>query len=612
MLQLREDDVDGVRPARRLGDEARTGGPALHVRAEHCSRAQGLLRLDLPPVSASRPRRTLIIGGVAAGMSAATRLRRNDEHMDIVVLERGEHVSFANCGLPYHVGGVIPERDDLLLQSPQSLHERFALDVRTHSEATGIDPVARTVDVLDRSTGDRSVETYDALVIATGAAPVRPPIPGAERALTLRDVADVDAIMAALASPDAPRTAAIVGGGFIGVELAENLVAAGLEVTLVEATEQLLPPLDPELAILVAEHLEAHGVTVRTGVTAVEIGPDDVALRAAPSPAAEGASPDGERVPADLVVLAVGVRPESALAVAAGLDVDDRGAILVDEAQRTSDPAIFAVGDVAAKRDAISGEAVLVPLAQTANRHGRLVADVITGRATGAAPVLGTAVVGVFGLTAASVGWNEKRLRAAERPVRVIHSHPAHHAGYYPGAEGMALKLLVDPASDQILGAQGVGREGVDKRIDIIATAMRGGLRASDLADLELAYAPQFGSAKDPVNMLGMIADNLAAGITETVQWHEVASEVEAGAFVLDVREPAELAGGVIPGAVNIRLDELRDRLAEVPQRRVIVHCAAGQRAHTAARLLRQLGRADVANLDGGYRTWDAGMRASA
>ncbi|MDQ2624339.1 MAG: rhodanese-like domain-containing protein, partial [Actinomycetota bacterium] len=291
------------------------------------------------------------------------------------------------------------------------------------------------------------------------------------------------------------------------------------------------------------------------------------------------------------------------------LEVDSRGAVVVDDVQRTSDPAIFAVGDVAAKRDAVSGESVVVPLAQTANRHGRLVADVITGRRTSAAPVLGTAVVGLFGLTAAVTGWNEKRLRAAHRPFRAIHSHPAHHAGYYPGAETMALKLLVDPHTDQILGAQGVGGAGVDKRIDVIATAMKGGLRASELADLELAYAPQFGSAKDPVTMIGMIADNLAVGLSSTVQWHEVAGELEDGTFFLDVRTPGEFAGGALPKAVSIPLDELRARHAEIPAGRVVVNCAVGQRGHTAAMLLRQLGHDEVVNLDGGYRTWSAATR---
>lgn len=555
-----------------------------------------------------RPRKIVIVGGVAAGMSAATRLRRNDETLEIVVLEKGEHVSFANCGLPYHVGHVIEDRASLLLQTPESLAARFALDVRVGHEVIGIDRRRRAVTVRRTADGAVLTEPYDALVLATGASPIRPPLPGADRAFTLRDIDDLDRIMVALAEGeldgeprDAVRTAAILGGGFIGLELAENLTRRGVSVTLIEAADQILAPLDPEMVRPVTEQLERSGVRVRTGTAGSEITPDAVLLD------------DGRRVPADLVVLAVGVRPESALARQASLEVDPRGGVVVDESQRTSDPRIFAVGDVAVKRDAIDGSATLVPLAQTANRHGRLVADVITGRRVTAPAVLGTAIVEVFGLAAAAVGWNEKRLRAAGRTVengeiRVIHTHPLHHAGYYPGAAGMSLKLLVDARTDAVLGAQAVGAEGVDKRIDVIATAIRGGISAVDLADLELAYAPQFGSAKDPVNLLGMIADNLASGAERTLQWHQLERALEDGATLVDVRSPAEFAAGAIPKAINVPLDELRGRLAELPAGPLVVTCAVGQRGHTAARLLTQLGR-DAANLDGGYRTWSAATR---
>nr|WP_228552869.1 FAD-dependent oxidoreductase [Mumia xiangluensis] len=540
------------------------------------------------------PRRTVVVGGVAAGMSAATRLRRNDEHRHIVVLERGTHVSFANCGLPYHVGGVIQERDDLLLQTPASLAARFRLDVRTRHEVVALDRTRRVVVVRALETGEEYEEPYDDLVLATGARAVRPSIPGVERAHTLRDLDDMDAILAALGGGDraGARTAVVVGAGFIGIELAENLVRRGLAVTLVEREPQVLPPLDPEMAAVVDQRLRESGVAVRTRAAVVRIDDTTATLD------------DGTTLPADVVVTAVGVVPESALAERAALEVGERGGIVVDEQQRTSDPSVYAVGDVAVKRDALSGGATLVPLAQTANRQGRLVADVVSGRDVSATPVLGTAVVGAFGLTAAMVGWSEKRLRAAERPVRVVHTHPSDHAGYYPGARAMALKLLVDPETDAILGAQGVGESGVDKRIDVIATAMRGGLRASELADLELAYAPQYGSAKDPVNMLGMVADNLAAGITDSVQWHEVDRAMRDGATVVDVRTPGEYASGTLPGAVNLPLDELRIRHAELPSGRLVVTCAVGQRGHAATRLLRQLGRTDVVNLDGGYRTW--------
>lgn len=543
-------------------------------------------------------RRTVVVGGVAAGMSAATRLRRNDETMEIIVFERGDHVSFANCGLPYYVGGVITDRSELLLHTPQGLRARFDLDVRVRHEVVSIDRTRQQVSVRERDSDRIFAVDYDALILATGAAPVRPNLQGAERMRVLHDIADMDKIVAALdgTGAEGSRTAAIVGGGFIGLELAENLARRGLSVTVVELAPQILPPLDEEMAAPVREHLERSGVRVRTGATVVSVDADAVVLA------------DGTRVPADLAIAAIGVAPESALARDAGLQVGERGGIVVDEFQRTSDSRIYAVGDVAVKEDAINGGHTLVPLAQSANRHGRLVADVIAGRDVRAMPVLGTAVVGVFGLTVASVGWNERRLRAAGRPIRVIHTHPSDHAGYYPGAESMSLKLLVDADTDAILGAQGVGGSGVDKRIDVIATAMRGGLRASDLADLELAYAPQYGSAKDPVVMLGLIADNLASGAAVTIQWHEVNRELDEGAGIVDVRTAAEFADGALPKAQNVPLNELRDRLHELPAGRIVVNCAVGQRGHTAARILRQLGR-DVANLDGGYRTWHAATR---
>lgn len=538
-------------------------------------------------------RRVVIVGGVAGGMSAATRLRRNDETLEIVVLERGDHVSFANCGLPYHVGGVIESREALLLQTPASLAARFAIDVRTGHEVVAIDTAGRRVRVS--AEGRESDLDYDELVLAPGAAPVRPPVEGIERALTLRDIADLDQMTAALA--DGPRTVTILGAGFIGLELAENLLARGLEVTVVELGDQVLAPLDPEMAAVVHARLVERGVAVRLEVSAVQVLEDKVLLS------------DGSLAAADLVVAAIGVRPESSLARFAGLEIGARGGIVVDDHQRASAPHVYAVGDAAEKRDALDGEATLVPLAQTANRHGRLVADVITGRATAALPVLGTAVVGVLGLTVATVGWNEKRARGAGREVRIVHTHPAHHAGYFPGAESMSLKLVIDAETDQILGAQGVGGAGVDKRIDVIATAMRGGLCASDLADLELAYAPQYGAAKDPINMLGFVADNLATGEERNVQWYELDALVTQGAALVDVRSPEEHALGAIPGALNIPLDELRDRLDEVPDAPIVVLCQVGLRGHVAARILRQHDL-DVVNLDGGFVTWQAGTGA--
>ncbi|WP_030547808.1 FAD-dependent oxidoreductase [Streptomyces albus] len=540
--------------------------------------------------------KVVIVGGVAGGMSAATRLRRLDERAEIVVLERGAHVSYANCGLPYHIGGVIPDRADLLLRTPEDLGARFALDVRVEHEVLSVDRSARTVRVRDLRDGREYTEPYDRLVLSPGATPVVPPVPGAERGLTLRDVQDSDRVLRRV--EDGARSAVVVGGGFIGVEVAENLRHRGLAVALVEAADQVLAPLDPEMARPLATELTAGGIELRLDTRVAKVLPDAVELST------------GETLPGDLVVFAAGVRPETALARAAGLELGPFGGIAVDEAQRTSDPDVFAVGDAAEKRDAFSGEPALVPLANLANRHGRLVADAIAGRPVRARPSVGTAVVKVLGLTAATTGWNEKRLRAAGRPYRALHLHAASHAGYYPGARPLALKLLVEPGGERILGAQAVGPEGADKRVDVLATAIAGGLTAPELADLELAYAPPFGSAKDPVNMLGYVAGNLADGVSPTVQWHEVESRLAAGALPLDVRTPAEYARGTIPGARNIPLDDLRNRLGELPRdREILVFCEGGLRGHAALRILVQEGFRTV-NLDGGRRTWEAGRPA--
>ena len=536
--------------------------------------------------------RTLIVGGVAGGMSAATRLRRMDETAEIVVFEKSGHVSFANCGLPYYVGGVITRREALLLETPESIHTRFQADVRVNTEVTAIDREAKTVSVRDLTTGREYTESYDNLILAPGAAPFVPPIPGAERALVLRNVADTDFMAAkvdeVLAGPE--KSAVIMGGGFIGLELAENFVEKGLKVTVVELANQIMAPLDVEMAARVQWELESRGVEVITGASVTEIGEGTVTLS------------DGSTLPAGMVIAAIGVRPESGLAGAAGLEVSDRGGIVVDDQQRTSDPSIFAVGDAVVKRDAITGDGALVPLAGPANRHGRLVADVIAGRDVHSETVLGTAIVGLFGVQAAATGWTEKRAVAAGRNIRVIHTHPDNHAGYYPGGEEMHLKLVIDADTDAILGAQGVGGSGVDKRIDVIATAMRGGLTASQLADLELAYAPPFSSAKDPVNMLGFQAENIRDGLVETVQWHEVAGEADKGIQIIDVRTPIELTRGMIDGAINIPIDELRDRIDEVAPDSIL-YCWSGQRSYVGSRILSQLGRR-VRSLDGGYRTW--------
>lgn len=543
-------------------------------------------------------RRVVIVGGVAGGMSAATRLRRLDPQASITVLERSGYVSYANCGLPYYMGGVIADRNALLLQTPESLHARFDLDVRVRHEVTAIDREAKTVQVRDVGSGQSYALDYDALILSPGASPVVPPLPGIEKALTLRTVEDVDRLAAAVrdnpAEPNAdPFRAVVIGGGFIGVEAAENLVHRGIHTTLVEALDQLLAPLDPEMATTVAKTMRRHGVDVVLGTSLAAVHDDSVELA------------DGRVIPAGLVILAIGVRPDTALASMAGLEIGSRGGIVVDEFQRTSDPAIYAVGDAVEKTDALDHASTLVPLANVANRHGRVVADHIMGQPVRPVPTQGTAIVKVFDLAVASTGWNEKRLRAAGRPYAAIHTHPGSHAGYYPGAHSMAIKMLIDPDTGEILGAQATGKDGVDKRIDVIATAMRAGLTAPQLMDLELAYAPPFGSAKDPVNMLGYIADNVVNGLTAITQWDEVDEAVAAGAFLVDVRTPSEFARGHIPGAVNMPVDDLRTFIDDLRGKRVLAYCQVGMRGHTATMLLRQSG-IDASNLDGGYATWCA------
>jgi NADPH-dependent 2,4-dienoyl-CoA reductase/sulfur reductase-like enzyme/rhodanese-related sulfurtransferase len=534
--------------------------------------------------------RVVIVGGVAGGMSTATRLRRLDETATITVIERSGHVSYANCGLPYFVGGVIEDEDDLLLQTPESLFDRFRLDVRVDTEVVGID--AHDHEVMTRSTVDGRTESigYDKLVLSPGAVPVRLPIPGFDRVRVLRTVEDAERLAADVSGR--PGSAVIIGAGFVGLETAENLARQSIAVTIVEAVDQVLTPLDPELAILVAAELVSHGVVVETGVAVSEVTANGIALA------------DGRAIPGELVVGSIGVRPDVALAEVAGLALSAHGGIAVDEVNRTSDPDIYAVGDAVEKEDWVGGGNSLIALANIANRQGRRVADHICGLPARNAPSLGTAIVKVFELTAATTGWNEKQLLATGRRYRAIHSHPMSHAGYYPGAQPMSLKLLFDPDDGTILGAQAVGRKGVDKRIDVIATAITGGITADELADLELAYAPPFSSAKDPVNMLGYMAENVRTGACDVVEYNELAGLTEAGWTVVDVRTNQEHVLGAIPGSVNLPLDQLRNELhgADGP---FVVYCEVGQRGHTATALLHELG-IEARNLDGGYRTWIA------
>jgi NADPH-dependent 2,4-dienoyl-CoA reductase/sulfur reductase-like enzyme/rhodanese-related sulfurtransferase len=531
----------------------------------------------------------VIVGGVAGGMSAATRARRLDASAEIIVLEKSGHVSYANCGLPYYVGGVIEEEKDLLLQTPESLHARFRLDVRISHEVTAINRFKKTVSVRNLLTREVIEIDYDKLILSPGASPVVPPIPGVERAMTLRTVEDVERITSRV--NEKPANAVVIGGGFIGVEIAENLIHRGIKTALVEAMPQVLAPLDPEMASLVAKEMALQGVELHLADGVSTIDSATVTLTS------------GVVLQADLVILAIGVRPDTSLAKAADIKIGTRGGIEVDDFNRTSDPDIYAVGDAAEKVDALDGEATLVPLANLANRHGRVAADHISGLITRPVKTIGTAIVKVFDLMIATTGWNEKRLIAQNRAYIAIHTHPNSHAGYYPDAKQMALKLLFDPQTGEILGAQGVGIEGVDKRIDVIATAIRGGITAPELADLELAYAPPFGSAKDPVNMLGYIAENLISGLVETAQWNQIDEFVEKGFDLIDVRSKEEFSRGNIPGARSMPVDEIRDRLSELTNRNILVNCQVGQRGHTATMLLKELGF-NAINLDGGYLTW--------
>lgn len=541
----------------------------------------------------------VVIGGVAGGMSFAARARRLAEDAEIVVLERGSYVSFANCGLPYHLAGEIAERSDLILHTPESLSASLALDVRTGHEVLAIDPAARTVGVRDLTAGEEYDEPYDVLMLAPGASPAAPAIPGADlpAVRTLRTVPDVDELRSMVAG--GARRAVVVGAGFIGLEAAEALAHAGLEVTVAELTSQVLPPLDPEMAQTVEREIRAAGIDVRVGVFATGIREAD----GGPRGAVLVDFSDGSSVWAGLVLVAVGVRPETTLAQAAGLTVDERGAIVVDEYLRTSDPAIYAVGDAIAVADAVTGVPVSAPLAGPANRQGRAAADHVFGRRARPAPVLGTAIVRVFGTVAAITGRSEKALRAAGIAHDAVHLHPVHHAGYYPGAKAIHLKLLFD-TDGRVLGAQATGPEGVDKRIDVIATAIRAGLTVYDLAELDLAYAPPFGSAKDPVNRAGLVASNVLAG--DLAIWRGSDLEQMAGdAVLLDVRSEAEYRSGHLPGARNIPHTELRARLGEVPENRpVLTYCASGFRSYLALRVLRQSGWDDVASLSGGIKTF--------
>jgi tRNA 2-thiouridine synthesizing protein A len=548
--------------------------------------------------------KVVIIGGVAGGATAAARIRRNDERADIVLVERGPYISFANCGLPYHISGAIPSREQLLVTSEPLFEARYAVDVRSRTEAIAIDRKARTVTLRDLATGAESEERYDRLLLSPGAEAVRPRLAGIDspRVFTLRNIPDLDRVMTHLETAR-PRRAVVIGGGFIGIEMAENLAERGLFTTLVEGADHILAPLDPEMAAIVHSHIKDKAVELYLGdrIEHFEDRPDHTVVFLA----------SGKRLQADIVVLAIGVRPETTLARAAGLDLGVTGGIAVDPFLRTSDPDIYAVGDAVEVTQIISGRQALIPLAGPANRQGRLAADnLLAADDTARRPykgTLGTAILKVFDLAAASTGLNETQLGAAGIPFRATITHSGSHASYYPGSTQLSLKLLC--AEDgRILGAQAVGADGADKRIDVIASVIRAGGTVADLADLELAYAPPFGSAKDPVNIAGYVATNVLNGSHPVIDWRTLRDRIAAGlgaAQLVDVRTPEEFAIQTLPGARNIELDRLRHRLGELdPARPVIVFCQIGVRGYLAARILRQSGFADVVNLSGGIKTY--------
>jgi NADPH-dependent 2,4-dienoyl-CoA reductase/sulfur reductase-like enzyme/rhodanese-related sulfurtransferase len=551
--------------------------------------------------------KVIIVGGVAGGASCAARLRRLDEKAEILMVERGPYVSYANCGLPYHVGGVIEKESSLLVASEATFRQQFAIDVRTRCEVVGISAAKKTVELKNHATGAVTTEKYDKLVLSPGAAPIRPPLPGIDLPgiFSVRTVPDAREIRewiergsselteehtsSGFEPLDKTKRAVVVGGGYIGLEMAENLVHRGLEVTLVEMLDQVMSPLDPECACLVERHLEKHGVRLALS--------DAVAgFKQTASGSLEVLTKSGKVYPADIVILAIGVRPEADLAKMAGLEIGQRGGIRVDERMRTSNPDIFAVGDAVEVKDFVTGEWSLIPLAGPANRQGRIAADVISGRDSRFRGTQGTSVIGVFGATVATTGANEKLLKQlGQKDFEKVYLFPNSHAGYYPGAKTIVLKVIFRKSDGRLLGAQALGRDGVEKRIDALAMAIQMGATVYDLEEAELCYAPPFGSAKDPVNFAGMVPADVLRGDMPLCHWTSV-----DGGFLLDVRNPQELAVEQVPGVVNIPLPDLRARLGELPRDREIhVICRSAQRAYYATRVLLQNGF-KARNISGG------------
>ena len=539
--------------------------------------------------------KTIIIGGVAGGATAAARLRRLDEKAEIIILERGEYVSFANCGLPYYIGGVITDRGDLTLQTPQSFKARFNIDVRALNEAVKVSPDTKTVTVKNLRTGETYEETYDNLILSMGAEPIRPNIEGADgsNVFTLRNIPDTLNIKNYIDAAK-PRSAVVIGGGYIGVEMAENLAEAGLKVAIVELADHLIAPLDFDMAADVHRYIKSKGIYLHLNNGVKAISGNTVILQ------------NGE-ITADMIIMSVGVRPETAIAKDCGIELNPRGSIIVNNKMQTNIPNIYAVGDAVEVEDFITKKPAFIPLAGPANKQGRIAADNIAGYESVYTGTQGSAVLKLFDMTVATTGLNEKSATAAGIDYDKTYTYSASHATYYPGAAQMSIKALWDKKTLKLIGAQIVGFDGVDKRMDVLATAIRFGAKITDLTTLELCYAPPFSSAKDPVNMLGFVAENIVSGKLKQFFWHDVENLLRDGSvFLLDTRTPFEVMQGKIDGFVNIPLDELRERIDEIPKDKPIyVHCHSGLRSYLACRILIGNGY-DCYNLAGGWRLYES------
>ncbi len=545
--------------------------------------------------------KVIVVGGVAAGASAAARLRRMDENAQIVMFERGEYISFANCGLPYYVGDVIQKREKLLVQTPKSMYRRFNIDIRIRSEVVKINGQDKNVEVKNLETGETYTETYDKLVLCPGATPKVPNLPGIQKknVFLVRNVPDSDVIKEYIQIKE-PKHAVVIGAGYIGMEMAEVLKHSGLQVSVIEASPQILGPLDPDMAAIVEKYIKEIGIDLYLNQTVTSLDGEDLVDQVVLS--------SGESIPADLIVLGMGVKPETKLAETGGVALGETGAIEVDEYLRTSVPDIYAAGDAIQVKDFVTGKNINLPLAGPANRQGWLIANNICGKELKYSGAQGTSIVKVVDMVAATTGKNEKALKAEGIDYVACHTHLASHASYYPGSSEMTVKMLFTPDEGKVLGAQIVGYDGVDKRIDVVAVAIRAGMNVFDLQELELAYAPPFSSAKDPINMTAYVAGNIVNGSVETIQWGEVADRAAAGSFLLDVRTVKEYKAGTVEGAYNVPVDEIRDRLDEIPKdKEIMLYCRAGLRSYIGCRILSQNGY-KIKNISGGYLTYEALM----